>query len=245
MEHSITFLKLKNMENQVTSMQGEKVVAILEEFKLFWNVSKQPLVVQDSHLNVIETDLYGIMRDDTKKVFTSVKEGYEVYQNWELVELLQKVASQTDLEIVNGGSFNAGGKIFLQMNSGSVKGIGENNDTVNKRLTAINSHDGSTSLSWGQTNVTVSCQNSFHLASKTLGNRVRHTASMRYKIEDALRQIDALREEEKSLFEKFFKMADMKATNQDVIRVVNAVSGVDINVTPTKASEMYHTRQNQ
>ena len=78
------------MENQVQNTQGEKVVAILEEFKLFWNVSKQPLNVIGSDNEIITTDLYGVMRDDTKKVFTSVKEGYEVYQNWELVELLKR-----------------------------------------------------------------------------------------------------------------------------------------------------------
>ena len=151
------------------STQGEKVWNILEQYGLDWAVSKRAVKVLSDEQEIINTDFYGVMRDDTKKVFNTVKAGYEVYQNWELVELLQKVANETDLNIDNGGSFNDGGKIFLQLNSGQATGIGENNDTIEKKITAINSHDGSTSLTWGQTNLTISCQNTFHRAIGKLG----------------------------------------------------------------------------
>ena len=85
-----------------------------------------------------------------------------------------------------------------------------NGDRIDGSITGINSFDGSTALAFGNSNVTISCRNSFFMAYKTLGTKFRHSATMRPKIEEVLKQITMLIEEEKQTFKTIERMAGVR-----------------------------------
>ncbi|RAI96969.1 phage/plasmid-like protein (TIGR03299 family) [Chitinophaga skermanii] len=203
----------------------EEVAELLEKFGLRWDVQKKPL-----HLVTGEnTGFYGIVREDTNKTFAAVKKSYQPYQNSELAELVLRLSDRTGYKIHTGGMFDDGGKVFLQLSSANeLQGIGANNSTVKSYYTGINSHDGSCSLKWGIANFTVCCKNSFALASKSLKNSARHTSTIKIKIEEALREIDALQKAEQNLFEKYIKLAETPVTRTSIAKIVNTVTDVDI-----------------
>lgn len=197
---------------------------LLSRFGLNWTVSKQPLNLPSGK----PTGFVGIVRDDAEYTFATAREGYEIFQNSELLDLVNTSAGKIGLSIDNGGLFKKGGLVYLQLSSGSIKGIGKNNDTVKKYISAMNSHDGTMSLKWGVTNVTISCMNSFWRAVGQMQNSVKHTIAMRNRIEETTKQILGVLDAEKSLYDTLYRFADAQATKQNIVDVNKMVLGVDI-----------------
>jgi phage/plasmid-like protein (TIGR03299 family) len=225
-------LKLQDNSN------AERVATLLDKFGLRWSVQKEPLFLSDG----TQTQFVGIVRDDTKKVFTTCKDSYNPYQNSELAELLIRISEIGGYEIHTGGMFKDGAKVFVQLKSGNViDGIGKNNDKVVGYTTGINSHDGSTSLRWGSTNVTISCQNTFNMAARDLTNTLRHTNSLHNKVDIYLREVGVSINEEKTLFDKFIKLSEVPVKQKHIAKVVREVTGVDITIHEEQAQEKYST----
>jgi phage/plasmid-like protein (TIGR03299 family) len=219
------------------NIQADSVNEMLDKYGLNWKVAKSPLTLPGG----IKTPFYGIARVDNNVCFSTCKDTYVPFQNEELAELVYNIAHKTGYEIHNGGTFNGGGKVYLQLSTGEVRGIGENNDIIKKFVTAINSHDGTTSLKWGHTNITISCGNTFNAAYKELKNSARHTNSIHQKVEQSLRQIEGLETVEKSLFDTYFKLAEQPVTQKAITEVVKNITTVDIALTKEQLKKDYST----
>ena len=201
------------------------VDTMLDKFNLNWSVSKQRLLLQ----NGTETPYYGIVRDDNSTVFTTCKEAYTPFQNAQLAEMLIRISEKTGYSIHSGGSFNGGAKVYLQLESpNKIIGIGNNYDKVEGFLTGINSHDGSTSLKWGETNITISCRNTFMAALKKLKSSARHTQSIHDKVEQAIQELNGVVLAEKSLFDQFIRLAEIPVQGATIAKVVKSITDVDI-----------------
>ena len=225
-------LKLQDNSN------AERVAALLDQFGLRWSVNKQPLFLADG----TETPFVGIVRDDTRKVFATSKDSYNPYQNSELAELLIRISDIGGYEIHGGGMFKEGAKVYVQLKSGNViNGIGINKDKVVGHTTGINSHDGSTSLRWGSTNITISCSNTFSMAARDLSNSMRHTNSLHSRVDGYLKEIGIAVEQEKSLFDKFIKLSEQPTKQKHIVSIVREVTGVDILLGESEAADKFST----
>jgi hypothetical protein len=150
---------------------------------LNWLVQKEQLFLADG----TPTDIFAVVRQDNRDVFTSVKSGYAEFQNHQMLELVKSISSVANMEIHKAGCFQGGRKTYVQLVSPvSIDGIGDNKDKVNFYSTCLNSHDGTTALSWGSTNITISCKNTFHRAVKSMNSSARHT---RRSIDEVLNMI--------------------------------------------------------
>ena len=179
--------------------------------------------------NGTKTPYYGIVRDDNSTVFTTCKEAYTPFQNAQLAEMLIRISEKTGYSIHSGGSFNGGAKVYLQLESpNKIIGIGNNYDKVEGFLTGINSHDGSTSLKWGETNITISCRNTFMAALKKLKSSARHTQSIHDKVEQAIQELNGVVLAEKSLFDQFIRLAEIPVQGATIAKVVKSITDVDI-----------------
>ena len=188
------------------------------------------------------TPYFGIVRDDKQITFSTCKEGYVPFQNSELAEMLIRLSEKTGYDISGGGMFNEGGKLYLQLKSpNKITGIGANSDTVNGFLTGINSHDGTTALKFGETNITISCANTFMAACREMKSSLRHTQSIHDRVEAAIREINGIVVSEKSLFDTFIKLAEIPATKQAIARIVKDITEVDTLLTKAEIQEKYTT----
>lgn len=220
------------------SVNADAVATLLEKYGLRWEVSKQPLMLPSGE----PTGFYGIVRNDNQKTFSTCKDGYIPYQNSELAELLIRISEKTGYSIHNGGAFNGGGKVFLQLATGNeIPVIGKDRTQVKGYVTGINSHDGTTSLKWGSTNITISCMNTFAAASKQLRNSARHTASIHSRVEESIIQITGVTEQEKAIFDKFIQLSEIPVKKQDIAKVVHAITDVDIMLSSAMAKDKYST----
>jgi phage/plasmid-like protein (TIGR03299 family) len=205
--------------------KADQVAELLDRFDLRWSVSKQPLLLPDG----TETPFLAVVREDTNHALTTCKDGYVPYQNSELAELLIRISEKTGFEIHSGGSFNGGGKVYLQLaTNNSIKGIGENKTRVDGYVTGINGHDGTTSLKWGSTNITICCKNTFSAAKGKLKNSVRHTSSIHDRVSEALRDIEAVTRIEQTIFDTYIRLSERQVTKSNITKVVKSVTGVDI-----------------
>lgn len=119
--------------------------------------------------------------------------------------------------------------------------MGENHTTVNGYVTGLNSHDLTTGLKWGLTNDTICCANDFSRVSHELKNTMRHTANMRAKIDESLRKIELVQEEQQTMFDTFIKLAQIPVTKEHIAKVVNKVTTVDITKTNEQVQKDYST----
>jgi len=224
-------------ENKVDPMAIQNM---LEEFGLDWYVKKEPMVIfNPSTGEPEETPFFATVRQDNRTKFATVKSGYEVFQNHELAELVHRVAGKMGHKVTNGGSFNGGGQVYLQI---ALEDQRVANDLVKRWASGINSFDVTTALRWSPETNTISCRNTFWAAYKLMKSSVRHTTNMREMVERSLRAIEELQEADHSLFEVLAKFALEPVKRENIEAVVQTITGVDLKTTQKEAEEKYSTR---
>lgn len=200
-------------------MEKQKV---LEKAGLDWNVRIEKTFTESG----IELDRIGLVREDTNEVLGVHSNGYVPYQNTQLIELLDRVSSLTGLEIHSKGEFGGGRKVFIQLKSNDLR-LG--NDRVEGFVTGVNSFDGSTSLAFGNTNLTISCQNTFFSAYRNL-EKIRHTKNMNIKIDEICRGIDTLVAEEQEIFNTIKRMSETQFSQETKDRVIKSLFDIDMDI---------------
>lgn len=180
-------------------------IGILDEAGLNWKVRSEGLKSIDSNIEIPKSIV--LIREDTNVPLGIHGDGYVPYQNEELLELLYKISQQTGLEYHSGGFFGDGEKVWFQLKGDDLR-LG--NDKVEGFISGFNSFDGKTSLAFGNTSITVSCMNSFWMGYRNVQTKLRHSTNMIVRIEDILKQIDTLVEEEKEVFRKITVMSDVR-----------------------------------
>ena len=151
----------------------DRVNQILVDNGLDFNIEKLPLVAQlpSSAINgngdvvpvitPVETDYYGLYNDKLQKVIHSVKGSYTISQNADIVEMVLRGAEPFgNLSVTKAGSLHEGRKVFIQLGIDGFSNVG--NDKIKRYITIIDSNDGSTGLSVGIGDFTMSCSNQFY-----------------------------------------------------------------------------------
>lgn len=212
----------------------------LREAGLDWKVVTDTM--QTTTEGVLIPKSVALFREDTKQFLSIRGEGYEVYQNEQLIELLLKVSEQTGLSLHKGGFFGNGEKVFLQLKSTDFT-LG--NDRIEGYITGVNSFDGTTSLAFGPSNITISCQNSFFAAFRELKTKVRHTKNMVIRIEDILKQLDKSLVEEKRIFENIQRMSEERYTPLHKDLVIRQLFDIKPNVLLSNEEEISTYKRNR
>ena len=203
------------------SNQDSRVVEILNKANLNWNVKSERVTTESG----ITLDGYSaLVREDTNVPLSVRSESYYPYQNYELVELLDRVSGLTGLSIHKGGFFGEGQKVFIQLKSNNLR-IG--NDRVEGYLTGINSFDGTTSLAFGPSNITISCQNKFFAAFREMQSKVRHTKNMVVKIDEICKRLEGVLDEEKIVFDNILKLSETRFDDIIKDRVTRELFGIN------------------
>lgn len=197
-----------NEENITTGIIDPKT-EMLNKTGLNWKVTKENLQTVSG---ILIPDRIALVREDTQKVLGVHTDSYEPYQNDELLELLYQISRQSGLQIHTGGSFKGGEKVWFQLKSDTLQL--PNNDRVEGYVSGFNSFDGRTSLAFGNTSLTVSCMNTFWRGYKQVETRLRHSSQMRPRIDEILRRIDVVLNEEKEMFSEILKLGNKKLDPQ-------------------------------
>jgi len=188
--------------------QSNRVQEVLNQTGLNWTVRQEGITTESG---IIVPKQMAVVREDTNTVLAVHGDGYFPYQNHQLIELLDKVSNQIGLPIHRGGMFGDGAKVFIQLKSNDLK-LGT--DRVEGYITGVNSFDGSTSLAFGPSNITISCQNSFYAAFRNMDTKVRHTKNMIMRVDEICRGLEGVVREEAEMFEDIKKMSETRFSKE-------------------------------
>jgi hypothetical protein len=161
---------------------NEKVQEILSAHGLDFNIIKRPLISLENGEQML-TPYYGLFNSASGECINTVKEGYTVSQNSEVVEMILKGIEKysTELTVSKAGSLNGGRRVFMQLAIEGDSMVGD--DTIKRYVTIIDSNDGSTGLSVGIGDLTMSCSNQFFRFYSKGDAKFRHTATLQQKIQ--------------------------------------------------------------
>ena len=189
---------------------------ILEQNGLNWNVVKKPLMyagecTSEANNGLHHTPFYGIVREDTGEVFTTVSEAYEPTQNHTIIETMQDIAGENDLEIIKAIPLHGGRKVVVQMKKpNNIINIGD--QETEQYIYAINSHDGTTSLKFGFMNKVIFCQNQFAWLSGNAFSGYKHTKSIQDKVKQLPSILNFVEEENKIIDLQMFSNQSANAS---------------------------------
>lgn len=195
-----------------TSEQFETALEVLEQTNLNWTVKKENLL----RPTLEPTDSYGLFHSKSGEHLGTVKQGYQVYQNWELVEDILSI-TDVDLSNINGDQLQDGRKVFVSIPLETLS-IGKN-DGIKRYITYLNSHDGSSSVCMGITNKVVSCSNMFYTVAKDMG-KVRHSLNMKDKLAILKGNLKDTIEQEKLMMEAMQVLSMKEARLSDVDHMI-------------------------
>jgi phage/plasmid-like protein (TIGR03299 family) len=182
----------------------QDVKNILDQTNLNWSVRTENI---QTISGIDIDDKKALIREDNNSYLSTMGENYYPYQNEEMIELLHKVSNTTGLQIHKGGYFGNGGKVYVQLKSNDLT---LNGDKIEGFLTGINSFDGSTSLAFGPSNVTISCQNTFFAAFRDMEAKIRHTRNMTIKVDEVAKALMGVVEEEKKIFQHIVELSETR-----------------------------------
>jgi len=225
MKNANTINKNSTMNTELNLDNFEKTMNLLERTGLNWEVKKERLY----HDTGLQTDFYGIFRYENANsatpttCFGTVKDRYRVFQNWELADTIVRATDGIGINTNRGGQLDHGKKVFLQAELPDEY-VGKSG--VKRWVTVLNSHDGSSSISFGSTNEVVICSNTFYRAYKDT-ERFRHTENSKERIEVAIRQFQETIKEDERMFETFRRMSETAPHESIVEAVINKMFSLD------------------
>jgi phage/plasmid-like protein (TIGR03299 family) len=219
----------------------EKTFDLLEQTGLNWEVKKVPLITVDG----FETKSFGIMKSnwnsnglEANEWLGTVRKQYEPYQNWQLAETIIEAGEKLQLNEFRGGALKENTKIYLQaeLESGFI-----GKSPIKRFITALNSHDGSSSIGFGSTNTVVVCQNTFYKAYKEI-NKFRHTITADSRVKEAVEQFKLSIINDELLMEDFKLMASKPLNDEVKENVIRMLFKVDKD---TKQNDVSTRKLNQ
>ena len=204
-----------------------KTQEILSTYGLDFRIEKAPMFAMNAAGEQVPSPYFGLINSKSNEVINTVKEGYAVSQNDEVVELVLGGMSKfgSELSVSKAGSLNGGRKVFLQL---GIEGDGiVGNDRIKRYVTVIDSNDGSTSLSIGIGDLTMSCQNQFWKFYKAGEAKFRHTATLAEKMRSIPYLIETALSESMRQIERYKRFHSTAVTKDLADRMVKEVLGYD------------------
>lgn len=211
---------------------------ILLENGLDFTISKRPLF--DADLN--PSGYFGLYNDSLNKCINTVKEGYHISQNREIVDMVLQGIKPFggELTVTKAGSMNEGRKVYLQL--GILGDSNINGDKIKRYVTVIDSNDGSTSLSIGIGDLTMSCKNQFFKFYKAGEAKFRHSASIEHRIKEIPSLIETALARSLKQIEMYEVFASTEITRDLAHSMVKYLLGFDKEITSVKDLSEKSTR---
>lgn len=210
-----------------------KTNEILVEYGLDFRIEKERLFSPTGRI----TPYYGLFNSKTDECINTVKEGYTVSQNDEIVELVLKgMEGFGELSVSNAYSINGGRRVLLQLAIEGFARVGT--EKIKRYVTVVDSNDGSTGLAIGVGELVLSCQNQFYKFHKAGQSKFRHTASITQRMREIPQLIEATLEESMRLTDLYTKFQSNNVSRDLADKMVKTLLGFDRKMSIKQESEL-------
>ncbi len=212
---------------------NERVNEILVNNNLDFRIEKEMLLSATGR----PTPYYGLFNSKSGECINSVKEGYTVSQNDEVIELvLRGMEGFGELSVQKAGSLNGGRKVFVQLAVEGLQKVGD--ERIKRYVTIIDSNDGSTGLGVSIGELVMSCQNQFYKFYKNSQSKLKHTASLTQRIKEMPYLIETVLSENMRLTETYKQFQSTEITKGLADEMVKNLLGFDRLMSIKKEAEL-------
>lgn len=191
---------------------------------LNWQVNKQPLFFKNGDPQVdMATDMFGLVRNTDNRVLGYCKEQYEIFQNIDALNWCDPLVSSELWHYETAGALKNGEVCWVLLKQGERELV--RSDILKEYLLLLWSHDGSRAVQTMPTTIRVVCNNTLQMAldSATFRNRIRHTISMKPKLEEIRSIYSETREAFNKQDEMFNRMLDFTMSEGQVVEYVDSI----------------------
>lgn len=184
----------------------EKTFELIDKHGMNWTADKLPLTGPDGQ----PTKSYGMFRSDGGGWLGTVGEQYVPVQNHELATLVIEAAGELGYHATNAGVLQGGRRVFVQVAMPQMNiGMGG----VDRYITAMNSHDGSSAVAFGTTSTVLKCQNQWNRMFYKSGlTKVIHSSTAGEKLRAIMQEMKAAMDQEAEIMNHLQRMAEIKTT---------------------------------
>lgn len=191
---------------------------------LNWQVNKQPLFFKNGDPQVdMATDMFGLVRNTDNRVLGYCKEQYEIFQNIDALNWCDPLVRSELWRYETAGALKNGEVCWVLLKQGERELV--HSDILKEYLLLLWSHDGSRAVQTMPTTIRVVCNNTLQMAldSATFRNRIRHTISMKPKLEEIRSIYSETREAFNNQDEIFNRMLDFTMSEGRTIEYVDHI----------------------
>lgn len=165
----------------------------IEHAQIGWGVEQVPVYMESPNGLLEIPGQFAVRRTDNFDALSIMSARYTVIQNTEAFEFFDSVIGSGQAVWDTAGSIGGGRKVFMQaVLPGKLFLRSNPDDTTEKRVLFITSHDGSTALTGLITPVRVVCQNTLNAALKNHSNvfKVYHRKNYQAKANEAAKVLE-------------------------------------------------------
>jgi phage/plasmid-like protein (TIGR03299 family) len=195
--------------------------------------------------NVLVDGYYSTYRTDTNQYLGMVKSRYEVVQNKDAFSFFDSIIDSGEAIFETAGALGNGERIFLSAKLPDDFVIGT--EKIEKYIMLTNSHNGTSSVVAGLTNVRVVCNNTLQAALNGLENKVSisHIIGAKDKIKEAYKVMGIASKYNLQIEQMFNRMLDFKMSEGDLATYFTKVLKPDyISINGLTQKEMSTRLQN-
>lgn len=186
--------------------------------RLDWTVNQFPVFANGNEI----PGYFANVRSDTNEALGVVRNRYKIVQNTEAFDFVDGIVANKHLECryETAGSLFNGRRIFLLVKLPNKDLLG---DLVENYLFFTNSHDGSSALTAGITNVRVVCNNTLQMALKGASRiwRCRHTTNIEGKKQQAKEALGMAVKYMEGMEKTAWQMASKKINEERFLRLLS------------------------
>jgi phage/plasmid-like protein (TIGR03299 family) len=153
---------------------------------------------------------YSTYRTDNLEYLGMVRSRYEIVQNRDAFSFFDAIVDSGEAIYQTAGALNGGSRIFLLAKLPEDFYVG--GEKIEKYIMLTNSHDGSSSIIAGLTNIRVVCSNTLQAALKGLENKVSilHVGGAKDRLKEASKVMGIASKYSQEVSEIFNRMVDKK-----------------------------------
>lgn len=190
------------------AMTAEEAIRLAN---LGYEVAKAPLFFTTDDQNINVNGHFATYRKDTMDYLGVVKSRYEIIQNSDAFSFFDSIIDRGEAIFETAGCLGKGEKIWLLAKLPEDLTIG--GEKVEQYILLTNSHDGTSSLIAGLTNVRVVCNNTLQAAlRKGLDNKIciDHVGGAKNKLQEAARVMGIASKYAEEVSNIFNQMTEVK-----------------------------------
>jgi len=196
------------------AMTAEEAIKLAN---LDYTVEKADVFMKTQDDTNVQVDgYYSTYRTDTNQYLGMVKSRYEVVQNKDAFSFFDSIIDSGEAIFETAGALGNGERIFLSAKLPDDFVIGT--EKIEKYIMLTNSHNGTSSVVAGLTNVRVVCNNTLQAALSGLENKVSisHIIGAKDKIKEAYKVMGIASKYNLQIEQMFNQMLDVKMSEGDL-----------------------------